>query len=122
MKKTILIIISIVISLVFSLEEKNKFIFNKKMNGSNSIQLNIDIENVTEVDGYKKITNNTNKDDNNIKSSKESTGYDYRNTTTWSLYNNPVNKKPGDKGYSWHHHTKEGRHVLKGLDHFFDID
>ena len=60
MKKTILIIISIFFSLIFSSSDNNKFVFNKKVIGPNSLELSIDIENVTEIDGYKKITNHTN--------------------------------------------------------------
>ena len=35
--------------------------------------------------------------------------------------NSVVNKSPGDPGYSWHHHTKEGRKVLSGLNDEFDM-
>tara|TARA_B100002051_G_scaffold187426_2_gene177481 strand:- start:15687 stop:19238 length:3552 start_codon:yes stop_codon:yes gene_type:complete len=60
MKKAILITISILSTLLFCSVENDKFIFSKKGIGTNSLELNIDIENITEVDGYKKITNHTN--------------------------------------------------------------
>ena len=60
MKKNILIIISILISMIFSSIQSGKFIINKKIDGTNSIYLNTDIESIIEVDGYKKITNDTN--------------------------------------------------------------
>jgi hypothetical protein len=60
MKKNILIINSILISMIFCSIQSEKFIINKKIDGTNSIHLNTDIESIIEVDGYKKITNDTN--------------------------------------------------------------
>ena len=59
MKKNVLMIISTLISFGFCSIDKSEFIFNKKMSTSNSLELNIDIDDVTEINGFKKITNNT---------------------------------------------------------------
>ena len=49
MKKTILIMISVFFSLIFSSVENNKFVFNKKTSVPNYLELNFDIENITEI-------------------------------------------------------------------------
>ena len=61
MKKNILVITFLLIALGFSSVDENKFIFNEKIGTTNSIQLNVDIEEINDINGYKKITNNTNK-------------------------------------------------------------
>ena len=60
MKKSIVIVISVLISFIFCLTENNKFNINKKTDGTNSLTLNIDIENITEINEYKKIVAHTN--------------------------------------------------------------
>ena len=60
MKSKILVIICIVFSVSFSSVDKNKFVLKKEANSISSIRLEHDIDSMIEIDGYKKIINNTN--------------------------------------------------------------
>ena len=60
MKKTILTVIVICLSLGFSSVRNESFILNNKTSTSNFLEINIDIDELTEINGYTKITSNTN--------------------------------------------------------------
>ena len=61
--------------------------------------------------------------DVNKKDNEELVGYTKEETNSNKFNSNGVvNKSPGDPGYSWHHHTPQGRKVLSQLTDQFYMD